>query len=287
MPTCALCKSQASLKQSHVIPHFVFDRIKKNSPTGFLRGRLLDVDLRQQDGDRHKLLCNGCEQRFSQAEKKFAEEVFMPYHESGTTSFAYGPWLSYFISSVNWRTLHLDNIDFHSKQEWSDETLSVLDTAETILADFLLERRSDVGNMENHISPMFEITHACSPLDEPNFYFRASAFDYTFFVPGIDAYYVCANLAGVLIFTVIRKGRGDIWENTLVHPSGGFIKEARKIDSPLIANMIELLADASKVAVSEVQKDKIIESIEANHDAPFSKAMQIRELDTRVRKARR
>ncbi len=123
MTACVLCKSDKPLVESHIIPQFVYNRIKKNSPTGFLRGSISDVNLRKQDGDKLKMLCDDCEQRFSEAEKNFAEKVFEPYHESGTTSFTYGPWLRYFISSVNWRTLHLDNIGFHSKNKWSDDTL--------------------------------------------------------------------------------------------------------------------------------------------------------------------
>ena len=194
MAICSLCKSEKVLKESHIIPKFVFDRIKKNSPTGYLRRGLLNSNQRMQDGDKPKMLCEDCEQLFSQAERRFTENIFSPYHELGKISFEYGPWLSYFISSVNWRTLHLDNIGFHSKKEWSDSVLRVLDDAETILADFLLGRRSDIGNMENHILPMFEITNASPELKviEPNFLLRISAFDYTFFVPNLDGFYVFA-----------------------------------------------------------------------------------------------
>lgn len=282
MTNCALCKSDKRLNESHIIPQFVFDRIKDNSPTGFLRGGISQVNLRRQDGDKPKILCNDCEQRFSKAEKDFAENVFVPYHESGTTSFTYGPWLSYFISSVNWRTLHLDNIHFHSKKEWPDSVLCVLDDAETILADFLLEKRSNIGDMENHILPMFEITDASSPLTEPNFSFRVSAFDYAFFVPDVDGFYICANLAGILIFTIIRMGKKDIWCNTLVQPSGGSIKGPPKISSPLMCNVIELLAKCSKVKVSQTQRDKIIESLKAHPQAGQARAVEFRELDKRL-----
>jgi len=284
MAACTLCKSDKPLVESHIIPQFVFDRIKKNSPTGYLRGGISQVNLRRQDGDKPKMLCDDCEQRFSEAEKYFAEQVFEPYHKSGTTSFTYGPWLSYFISSVNWRTLHLDNIGFHSKKKLSDESLSVLDDAETMLADFLLEKRFDIGDMENHILPMFEITDADSLLKEPNFYIRVSALDYTFVDPANNGFYVCANLAGVLIFTVIRKGRKDIWENTLVQPDGGSIKQPPvQVSSPLMFDMMSLLFELSKVKVSQTQKDKIIESLKANPQFAKAKAVQYRKLDEILR----
>lgn len=286
MAVCALCKSDKTLVESHIIPQFVFGRIKKNSPTGFLRGVFLKPNKREQDGDKPRMLCIDCEQRFSKAEKDFAENIFEPYHESGTTSFTYGPWLSYFICSVNWRTLHLDNISFHSKKEWPDSVLCVLDHAETILADFLLERRSDIGNMENHILPMFEITGASPELNdiEPNFLFRVSAFDYSFFDAGLDGFYVFANLAGVLIFTVIRKGENNVWGNTKVQPDGGFIEQSPiQHKSPLMCNIMENLIECSNVRLSQTQTDRIIKSLKTNPKADQAKAVEFRELDKQLR----
>jgi hypothetical protein len=282
MPMCALCKSDTSLRESHIIPRFVFERIKSNSPTGYLRGGFADVNLRRQDGDKQRLLCSDCEEGFSPAEREFRERIFTPYHESGMTSFGYGPWLGYFISSVNWRTLYLDNIGFHSG-EHSSETLSILDDAERTLAGFLMGRRSDIGEMENHILAMFEITHADSPLKEPNFFFRASAFGYTFIVPTAGAFYVCANLAGILIFTVIRRGKDDVWENTKVDLNRGLIKGPQRIESPLIPHMIQLLADSAEVRVSQTQRDKILAAVKANPEAMQAKAVQLRTLDSGIR----
>jgi len=284
MTSCALCKSDKPLVESHIIPQFVFDRIKKNSPTGFLRGGFLKPNKREQDGDKPKMLCADCEQCFSKAEKDFAERVFEPYHESGITSFAYGPWLSYFISSVNWRTLHLDNIGFHSEKKQPKNVLCVLDDAETMLADFLLGKSSDIDDMENHILPMFVITDAVSPLKEPNFFYRISAFGYTLVDHANNGFYVFANLAGVLIFTVIRKGKKDVWENTLVQPDGGSIKQAPvRVNSPLMSHIAQHLAKCSEFKVSKAQKDKIIESLKANPQAAQAKAVQFRKLDEKLR----
>jgi hypothetical protein len=285
MTTCALCKSDKPLVESHIIPQFVFDRIKNNSPTGFLRGGILDVNLRRQDGDKPKMLCDDCEQRFSEAEKKFTEKIFAPYHESGTTSFTYGPWLSYFIASVNWRTLHLDNIGFHSENKLANDALRVLDDAETMLADLLLGKRPDIGDMENHILPMFEIAEASSQLEEPNFYIRISAFGYTFVDPDNDGFYVFANLAGVLIFTVIRQGRKDVWKNTLVHSDGGSIKQPPvQVNSPLMFDIMQRLVECSEAIskMSQTQKDKIIESLKANPQLAKAKAVQYRKLDEKL-----
>lgn len=280
MSTCTLCGSDRPLKDSHIIPSFVFDRIKRNSPAGFLRAGIKNPNMRRQDGDKPKLLCGDCEQRFSKAERKFAEEIFEPYHETGQTSFVYEEWLSYFICSVNWRTLHLDNIDFHSEKKWGSEVLDILDTAERTLADFLLGKRDDIASMENHILPMFEITDTNTDIKEPNFLFRISAFDYTFFVPPQNAYYVCANLAGVLIFTVISRGDKDVWDNTIVNLNGGSINQPPvHITSPLMPDMMKLLSTSISTDMSQKQIDKIVQTLEKNPDVGNAKAMQYREMD--------
>jgi len=265
--------------------HFANLRNYLKEATSSLRGGIVNPNQRKQDGDKTKMLCEDCEQRFSQVESIFAKNIFKPYHELGKTSFTYGPWLSYFICSVNWRTLHLDNIDFHSKQAWSDDVLCVLDDAETILADFLLEKRSDIGDMENHILPMFEITDVSEELKgiEVNFLLRASAFEYTFFVPDLNGFYVFANLAGVLIFTVIRKGKNDIWDNTLVRLDGGSVQQLPvQHKSPLAANIMEHLIKCSGIKVSQTQRKKIIESLKANPQVAQAKSMEYRKLDTKL-----
>lgn len=285
MTMCALCRSEKPLVRSHVIPKFVFDTIKSNSPTGYLRGGFLKPDQRVQDGDKLDMLCQSCELLFSRAEREFAERIFRPYHESGAISFGYGPWLSYFISSVNWRTLHLDNISFHSKGQCLAGDLRILDNAATMLAEFLLDKKPDIGDMENHILPMPQLTHASSELKniEPNFLFRASAFGYTYFVPALKGYYVFANLAGVLIFTVIRKGKNDVWENTLVLPGGGTIEPPFQHKSPLMQDIMNRLIDCSQIEVSETQKERIRGSFEANAQAARSKAVEYRSWDEDLR----
>ncbi|AKL95575.1 hypothetical protein CACET_c21280 [Clostridium aceticum] len=79
MEECALCKKKAELKNSHIIPKFVTDWIKKTGPTGFLRDTNNAFRLRVQDGLKVHLLCGECEQLFSKHEKIFAEKIFIPY----------------------------------------------------------------------------------------------------------------------------------------------------------------------------------------------------------------
>jgi hypothetical protein len=284
MVTCALCKSDRPLKGSHIIPHFVFDKIKGNSPTGFLRS-VGEVNLRKQDGNKLKMLCEDCEKRFSQAEHIFALKIFEPYQREKTTSFTYDSWLNYFISSVNWRILYLDNLSFHTKKEYAEDKLSVLYNAEAIIADFLLNKRDNIGEIENHIFVMAGPMTASPNLkaSRPNVFFRTSAFGYTLFDFDSGGCYVYANLAGILICTVIQKGKKDVWNNTFVQPNGGSINGAQHISSVLIYDIIQLSIKQAKTKMSKTQWENVIKTFNANPQAAQSKLFEFRKWDEDMR----
>ena len=61
---CGLCGNLAELRDSHIVPAFVARWIKDTSATGFLRG-FHQPNRRVQDFPTKRLLCEGCEQRFS------------------------------------------------------------------------------------------------------------------------------------------------------------------------------------------------------------------------------
>ncbi len=58
------------------------------------------------------MLCGNCEDLFSEKETWFANKVFHPYLKKEKTIFEYDKNLAYFITSVNWRSLYLDILDF-------------------------------------------------------------------------------------------------------------------------------------------------------------------------------
>ena len=137
--TCALCKKENTiLEESHIIPKFVFRRIIKKSPTGFMRNPL-NPNERLQDGDKQYLLCGDCEDLFNVSETLFANKVFHLYKAGNLKEFKYEKWLNFFISSVSWRTLYLDILDYKSKNSIPKKSLDVLNQSEEILRDYLLE----------------------------------------------------------------------------------------------------------------------------------------------------
>ena len=75
--TCALCRREADLEESHLIPRFVARSMRRDSPNPFFRnGR--DPNRRVQDAPKATLLCHECEQRLAGYESAFAKDIFAP-----------------------------------------------------------------------------------------------------------------------------------------------------------------------------------------------------------------
>jgi hypothetical protein len=100
---CRLCGQTRDLRDSHIVPKFVFDWMKQTGGTHF---RVSGTPNRRvQDGRKYPLLCEECEQRFSGKEKWFSENIFDPYIGRGVKSLPYDGSLFYFLVSVLWRAL--------------------------------------------------------------------------------------------------------------------------------------------------------------------------------------
>src|SRR5712672_3294772 len=93
--TCKLCSKSSSLEMSHFIPRFVGKWIKKTSITGFIREHN-NPSKREQDTAKEHWLCRDCENRFSEWETAFANNVFFPFVDSGQSVATYGDWMSRF-----------------------------------------------------------------------------------------------------------------------------------------------------------------------------------------------
>lgn len=69
---CRLCKQECELKDSHIVPKFFYNLIKKNSPTG--RFRTTDnPNIPYQYGKKLPFLCGDCEEKFSKYETYFSQ----------------------------------------------------------------------------------------------------------------------------------------------------------------------------------------------------------------------
>lgn len=74
MALCALCPKEVSeLCDSHIIPKLVYKRIRTRKNSRFRD--LSNIKKPLQDGEKHKMLCAECEEKFSAWENKFTGSV--------------------------------------------------------------------------------------------------------------------------------------------------------------------------------------------------------------------
>ena len=102
---CWLCSQSKTLVQSHMIPAFAFKWQKDTAASPFLR-KGENPNRRVQDGDKHPLYCNDCEQMLSRWENTASSKIFKPATRREPLEGGYGGWLSRFAASLAIRTVH-------------------------------------------------------------------------------------------------------------------------------------------------------------------------------------
>ncbi|MCM3294211.1 hypothetical protein M3661_29430 [Paenibacillus sp. MER 180] len=267
MQTCALCKNITTLKGSHIIPKFVTEWIKKTGITGYLRKSENDYKRREQDGFKKYLLCEKCEGLFSKTEKKFAETIFIPYLKDNQNEFEYQEWLNYFVTSVNWRLLYLELIDYLNKEiDITQNNIEEITKATQDLGGYLLGEKSFPSNVESHIYFLNDLAFVSHAHLRPISFFRRSIFG--FLLENNDPFdysYVYSNLSGILLVTTIKKTKFDIWRNTLIRDQGKLTTN-QLIGSPVLGDLISVLEHANEGSVPEHQSQKILEHLKNNED---------------------
>jgi hypothetical protein len=149
---------------SHLLPAFAARWIKETSPTPYLRDAVTP-NLRKQDTRTAKLLCQGCETRFSQDEGNFAKTIFSPYvtkelDEKGCgrgniRAFQYDEWLLRFALSLQWRTILT-----RPNAVYGETSFVVI---EETWRQFLLGQRRDSGVWETHMIFLSSLAGAVIP----------------------------------------------------------------------------------------------------------------------------
>lgn len=161
MPACALCLAERELRESHIIPKFVFKYLKRTSATGYLRFGT-QPNRRVQDGRKVPMLCEECEQRFSTLEKYFAETLFEPYTADRSAVLPYDARLLKFAASLSWRVLYYYNAHGHLG-DVAAQHLPRIDRALETWRQYLLDQIPNPGGFEQHMLPMDELESATIP----------------------------------------------------------------------------------------------------------------------------
>lgn len=220
------------------------------------------------------MLCGDCEDLFSEKETWFANKIFHPYLKKEKTIFDYDENLAYFITSVNWRSLYLDILDFVENSVVGIDALECLIESEKIMNEFLREKRNDLGKIENHIfffDDIKELSVGASNFADlkPHATFHRGIGSYTFCYEDEKTYGTLTNMMGVILVTLYHKGQREVWNNTEILNGVGRIEaKDQQIQSVFGNELIHIMETAKKaseaMSVAQQKKaggDNLIESV--------------------------
>jgi hypothetical protein len=253
---CAFCNAEARLRESHVLPAFVYRWLRSRSGTGHIR-QSDNPNRRVQDGLKLPWLCGDCEGQFSRYETAFATKVFHPWH-AGTYRIAYDGWMMKFCVSVSWRVLRFAR-GRNKDASYTDEQQALMDKAEVCWRAFLRDEKPHPGDFEQHLLIFDNIAETTIP-DLPTNMNRFMSGTVTLDIVGSErSLMTFAKLGRFIIFGIIQKGPGQ-WEGTKVHVKHGLLKPAKFVVPAGLLSLFRqkaALASEAFAAMSPAQRAKV------------------------------
>ena len=222
---CALCRHESELQLSHIIPKFVGKYLKETS-IGNIRNHALSERI-VQDIEKDYLLCHNCEELFSANERYFSTALFYPYLREKRDTFAYDERLFYFLTSMSWRSLYLDIVDFTRDGSLKLDVLENMIDSDKTMREFLLGKRADLGKIEHHIFFFGRITEVNAVSDSlfkkgrPHTTIHRSLTSYSGYAD--NTIYTITNLMGIVIVTLYSKDQDELWQRTQIQNGVGVI----------------------------------------------------------------
>jgi len=262
---CAFCGDETLLRESHVLPAFVFRWLRGRSGTGHIR-QTENPNRRVQDGLKLPWLCDACEGLFSRFETAFATKVFYPWQE-GNNRVAYSDWLLKFCVSVSWRVLRFAR-GRNENASYTQQQLHLMDRAEQRWRAFIKDEAPHPGEFEQHLL-IFDLIESSNVDDLPNNINRFLTGAITLDIVGSErSLMTFAKLGRFTIFGIIQKGP-DRWEGTKVHVKDGILQPGTFTVPagllPLFREKATLSEDAI-AAMSPVQRAKVEQHVADNFE---------------------
>lgn len=275
---CALCSKQVELRESHIIPKFVFNWLKDTG--GPIRSKS-EPNLRVQDGVKESLLCDDCERLFSEWEKLFCEKLFLPLHGdyTVTTPIRYEYWALKFAVSVSWRVL-LYYYQLHDLSHFSKKQQTAALGALVVWKGFLLGELQHPGRFEQHLVTVDVIKNYIGPKISPflNRYLTRSV--HMDVICTQTSAMVYTKMGRVIIFGNIQ-GNTTRWKGTKLHVNKGLVmQKGYRLPQSIAAywnNKANEVAEAlSKVSPKQKQiiERNILENIDKLATSDFFRGMQ-------------
>ncbi len=251
---CRLCGREAELQNSHIFPKFVVDWLKETG-TGYLRRATL-VNRREQDASKERMLCVGCEQRFSASESYFAARIFQPVLR-GVTNVMYDSRLFLFLISVLWRVAQAN---LPKVREKGNRFLATMEAAEEewrrfLLGDGALDRFGHV-----HLF-VFDIAENPPPIAKGYNVYCARALDGTFF-NNEKSCYVYAKFARFLCIAILTPYDEQQWINTRIVNEPSTLTIPQELRDTFVGNFtVHRAKTVAEIVQSEMstRQNKIIE----------------------------
>lgn len=266
---CALCGKSGDMKLSHIVPDFVGRYLKKTSISGIRNTE--KINKQAQDIEKHYILCGECEELFSAKERWFANYIFYPYFRDSKDSFEYNENLHFFLTSLSWRSLYLDIMDCIQDKNISIDSLQCLINSELIMKNYLLNKKNDIGEIENHIFFFDRIEKLDGEYGDkikrlnPHVSMHRGIASYSvWWYENLGTYFTITNMLGIIVVTFYKKGTEEQWINTKVECRKGNItardQQMRSVVPNELKHMMELFEE-QKEKLSEKQKEKIVNKI--------------------------
>lgn len=268
---CALCGAETNLELSHIIPKMVMRTLKKTAAGNIRNSENPNIPV--QDSEKHYMLCGNCEDLFSEKETYFANTLFHPYIKKEKAKFDYDGRLFYFLTSLSWRSLYLDMIDFTENHVVGIDAFEHLISCEKIMRDYLLNNRNNIEAIEHHIFFFDEIREITGNTEmaelRPHVTFHRGIISYTFCFEDDGTYGTITNMMGIVLITLYKKGSREKWERTQILNGIGSIEAKDQLITSVVGNEFTNILKTTQSAsnsLSEKQMEKIVENLKNKAD---------------------
>lgn len=263
---CSLCLKEGTLKESHILPKFLFKWLKDTSGTGFLRfGK--SPNLRSQDGLKIYLLCGTCEGLFSKWEKEFANILFFPLTSRKNSRFRYHEWLLKFSVSLSWRVLLYLKKETPEPKNLTEELRQEINNAQNKWSEFLLDQQQNVDRYEQHIlllGPIESYSDKNMPPNINRYLLRSIDMDVGF---SKNQAFVYVKLPLIIFIGFIKIDDSLKWEGTKIQVKQGLIEYSQCRIPDYLGEYIKSKAKRIgelQTTISENQQTRIKESLLKN-----------------------
>ena len=262
---CALCKKHPAIEQSHIVPAFVFRWLKESSPTGFLRFAK-NPNKREQDGVKYELLCELCEDTFSEWETLFSNNVFRKVHhqENSSLAFNYDNWLIKFCVSVSWRTLmHLVNKNKPDEMPFGHGQKAIATLEHW--RKYLLGEFNDLTTYRQHML-ITDVTNSAQGIEnnvELKVYIKRAVHYDAMSTP--DECYIITKMCDVLICGTILDSNPEQWVGTTVQEDNGRYQPGYFQVSECVFKFFEMAVEEIRAGRKQLSKQQGARILDAFH----------------------